>query len=91
MRSVTELLEEGMTPEEILEELLGDFGLEISETIPAQFYCNCSKERVSHAIASINREELDQLIEENEPIEVKCQFCNGAYDFSVEDLKEIVK
>jgi len=91
MRSVTELLEEGMTPEEILEELLGDFGLEISETIPAQFYCNCSKERVSQAIASINREELDQMIEENEPIEVKCQFCNGAYDFSVEDLKEIVK
>lgn len=91
MRSVTELLEEGMTPEEILTELLGDFGLEISQTIPAEFYCNCSKDRVSHAIASINREELVQMIEEKQPIEVKCQFCNGAYDFSVEDLKEIVK
>ena len=91
MRSVTELLEEGMSPEEILIELVGDFGLEISETIPAEFYCNCSKDRVSKAIASISREELNQIIEENEPIEVKCQFCNGAYNFSVEDLKEIMK
>ena len=48
--SVTEMLEQGMTPEQILEEILGDFGLEISDKIPAAFECDCSKERVSRAI-----------------------------------------
>ena len=89
--SVTHLLEQGYTPENLLEELLGNTGLEITDTIPTQFYCNCSKERVEQAIVSIGRKEIQKMIEDGETIEVKCHFCNSAYHYTVEDLKAIIK
>lgn len=89
--SVTSLLEKGYTPEKLLDALLGNVGLEITDTIPTQFYCNCSKERVEKAVASIGRKDIQEMIEEGEDIEVKCHFCNTAYHYSVEDLKKIIK
>lgn len=90
MSSVTALLDQGLTPEELLEELLGDFGLEITDTLPASYYCNCSRERVEKAVVSIGSKEIRDMIQENKPIEVKCQFCERAYTFDVEDLKRIL-
>ena len=89
--SVTSLLEEGYTPESMLEYILGDFGVEITEKIPASFYCNCSKDRVKQAIISIGKKDLKEMVAEGKPIEVKCHFCNTAYTFSIEELKEILK
>ena len=89
--SVTAMLDKGYTPEQILEELFGDLGVEITDMIPAQFYCNCSKERVEQAVASIGRKDLTELIEEGKDIEVKCHFCNTAYNYTVEDLTNILK
>lgn len=89
--SVTDLLEQGHTPESLLEYILGDFGVEITEKIPASFYCNCSKERVEKAIVSLGRKDLMEMINDGEPIEVRCDFCNSAYTFSVDELKEILK
>lgn len=89
VKSVTQLLEDGMTPEEILEHILGDMGLEILDKTPTEFYCNCSKERVAMAIMSVSKDEIDQMIEEGNPIEVKCHFCNTAYNFSIDDLKHL--
>ncbi len=89
IKSVTEMLDSGMTPEQILEEILGEFGLEITDTIKTEFHCDCSKERVGRAIATLSKADLDDMIEDNEPIEVKCHFCNSAYNFSVEELKEL--
>ena len=89
--SVTNMLEKGLTPEGILEEILGDFGLEITDKIPASFACDCSKEKVSRALASINKKDLDAIINDGESIEVKCQFCNHSYTFEVDELKEIGK
>lgn len=87
--SVTQMLERGLAPEQILEEILGEFGLEITDTIPAQFKCDCSKERISKALATISKKDMDDIINDGESIEVKCQFCNTAYKFDVEELKEI--
>lgn len=87
--SVTQMLEEGMSPEEMLSHILGDFGLEILDTLPAAFHCDCSKERISKALATLNPTDMDSIIEENEPIEVKCHFCNTNYAFDVEELKRI--
>ena len=91
IKSVTEMLEDGDTPEKILDNVLGEFGLEITDTMPTAFRCDCSKERVSRALATLNRKDMDDLIKDNEPIEVKCQFCNRAYEFTVEDLKALRK
>lgn len=89
--SVTNMLERGLSPEGILEEILGEMGLEITDTLDTQFYCDCSKEKVSRALASINRKDLDDIINDGESIEVKCHFCNTAYTFDIEELKEIRK
>ena len=89
--SVTEMLEEGNTPEQILEQILGEFGLEITDTVPPPFQCDCSKERGSRALATLGKKELDDIINDGETIEVKCQFCNRAYHFDVDELKSMRK
>ena len=89
--SVTSLLNQGYTPEQLLEVLFEGLGLEVTDTVPAQFYCNCSKERVEHAVASIGRKEIQEMIQDGEDIEVKCHFCNTAYRYTVEELREIIK
>lgn len=91
MASVTSYLDRGFTPERLLEELLGEFGLEILDQMDAEFSCNCSKERVEKVIASVGRKDLNEMIQEGKPIEVKCHFCNTAYEFDVEDLKRIIR
>lgn len=89
--SVTELLNRGLTPEGILEELLGDLGLTVNDAIPTAFSCNCSKERVEKAIISIGSKEIREMIRDGKPIEVKCHFCNEAYSFPIEELKKILE
>lgn len=89
--SVTELLNRGLMPEGILEELLGDLGFTVNDTIPTAFSCNCSKERVEKAIISIGSKEIREMIRDGKPIEVKCHFCNEAYSFNIEELKKILE
>ncbi len=89
--SVTALLDKEYTPEQILEELLGNLDLEITDTMDTRFYCNCSKERVERAVASVGKKEIQEMINEGKDIEVKCHFCNTAYTYTVEDLKKILK
>lgn len=89
--SVTELLEQGYTPEMMLEALLEGMDLEITDTLPARFYCNCSKERVEKAVVSIGREEIQNMIDDGEDIEVKCHFCNTAYQYTIEELQDILE
>ncbi|MEE1077830.1 MAG: Hsp33 family molecular chaperone HslO [Agathobacter sp.] len=91
MDTVTNMLERGLTPEGILEEILGDFGVEINDTIETRFLCDCSKERVSRALSTISKKDLDDIINDGESIEVKCQFCNTPYVFEIEELKELRK
>ena len=88
--SVTDMLEKGMTPEDILEFVLGDLGVEITDKVPTQFYCNCSKERVTKALMGINKAEIKDMINEGQDIEVNCHFCNTNYNFSVEELKKLL-
>lgn len=88
--SVTGMLEEGKTPEGILETLLEGFDIEINDKVPTQFHCNCSKERVEKALISIGRKEIQEMIDEGKEIEMNCHFCNKNYKFSVEDLKRIL-
>jgi len=88
--SITKLLDQDMTPEMILEHILGEFGLEIMDQLPAAYDCNCSKHRVEKAIISIGHKDIQEMIDDNEPIEVNCHFCNSHYIYSVDELKEII-
>lgn len=89
MASITELLEKGDTPELLLKEVLGDIPFEVTERMDTRFHCNCSKERVAKALASIGVNDMQEMIEEGNPIEICCDFCNTRYNFEVEELKEI--
>ena len=91
IHSVTSLLEQGMSPEDMLHHLLGDLDLEILDRMPAQYACNCSKERVAKAIASIGRADLEDMIQAGETIETNCQFCGSHYYFTTEELKSFLK
>ena len=88
---ITSLLDADMTPEMILEHVLGEFGLEIMDKIPTKYECNCTKERVEKAIVSIGKKDIQEMIDDNKPIEVNCHFCNTNYIFEVDELKEIIK
>lgn len=89
--SVTAMLDDGHTPEEMLEKVLEGLDVEVTDTIPVAFECNCSKERIEKAIISIGKKEIQEMIEEDKDIEVKCHFCNTAYNYSVEELKGLLE
>lgn len=89
--SVTDLLKQGITPEAMLEQMLGEFGVEVSQKVPVQYFCNCCKERVTRAIASIGKKDIQEMIDEGESIEVNCQFCDRHYVFTPQELGEILK
>lgn len=88
--SVTAILDQGKTPEEMLGLLLEGMDVEITDTVPTEFYCNCDKKRIEKAIISIGEKDIREMIEEGREIEVKCHFCNSAYTFSVEELKALL-
>ena len=90
LKSVTTLLEEGNTPEQILSLLLGDMGLEITEKTPVRFWCGCSKERVEKVLYSLKKEDLQEMAEEGKEVELHCHFCNTNYVFTADELKKMV-
>ena len=90
IKSVTEMFEDNMTPEDIINELLGDFNVEILDKHDVEFKCDCSEERVLKAVAGLNKNDLQSLIDEGEPLEIRCQYCNKVYNFSIDKLKELM-
>lgn len=89
--SVTSHLDAGETPEDMMAVLFEGMDYTVEDKIPTEFYCNCSKERVSKAVISVGKKELEDMIRDGEPIEVNCHFCNSHYRFTVEELKEMLK
>ena len=91
LSSVTAMLDAGKTPEGMLEVLLFGMNPEITDTLPVEFACNCSNDRVRKALISIGREELQSMIDDAKPIEVNCHFCNKNYNFTVDELKQMIQ
>ena len=88
---VSKLIEQGLTPEEILAELFGKEQVKILEKMPVQFACNCSKDRFANAIIGLGKVEIDAMIEEDGQAEAHCHFCNEKYLFTKEELEEMKK
>lgn len=91
IQSVTAMLDNGHSAEEMLGQVLEGLDVEIVDTFPVQFSCNCSKERIEKVIISIGKKDIQSMIDDGEDIEVKCHFCNTAYQYSVDELKELLK
>ncbi len=89
LEPVTTMLKKGMTPEDMLGEVLKGMDLHVTEKKEVGFVCDCSRERVEGSLAALGKEDLDEIIADDKPVEVKCQFCNHKYEFSIDELKEI--
>lgn len=87
--AISKLIEEGNTPEEILERLFDGGDLKILETMPIEFRCRCSKERIGDAISGLGNDEIQNMIEEDKGASATCHFCNEYYQFTEEELKEL--
>lgn len=90
IHSITSMLDKDMTPEMILDYVLGEFGVEIMERIDTKYHCNCTKERVEKAIISIGKKDIEEMIAENKAVEVNCHFCSTNYTFEVEELEKLL-
>ena len=91
IKSVTSMLDSGMTPEDIAGLLMNGLDFKILEKTPVGFNCGCSRERMAKAVISLGEKEIQEMIDDGEPIELNCQFCKGSYEFSVDELKEMLK
>ncbi len=88
--SITTLLNQGVTPEAMMEQLFEGYDLHIMEQIPTGYHCNCSRDRVYRAVMSIGKNDIQEMIADNKPIEVNCHFCGKHYVFDVDDLKTML-
>ncbi len=88
--SVSRALESGMDAESLLRAVLSDFDMEALETHPVEYRCSCSRDRVSRALISMGREELQAMIDEQGSAELTCQFCDAVYNYTKEDLEELL-
>lgn len=88
--SITALLDQGMEPLDIVKQIFEGYNVEVTDTIPTKWHCNCSKERFSQAVISLGKKEIANLLADNKPIEVNCQFCNSSYTFSPEELENML-
>ncbi len=89
--AVTAMLEQGMTPEDILGQVCGELGVVFKETTEIGYKCYCNRERVEAALISLGREELSEIKNENKPFPVECQFCDDIYTFTPDDIENILK
>lgn len=89
--AVTPMLDDGLTPEEILGQVMGDMGVVFLETTPVEYRCYCSRQRVESALISLGKEELEDIAQEGKTFPVECQFCDTVYSFTPEDIRSILK
>lgn len=89
--AVTPMLADGLTPEAILRRVMADFELEFLEETPVEYRCYCSRERVAATLITIGKKDLQELADGNEPIRIECQFCDAVYEFSPQEIRELIE
>ena len=89
--AVTKMLEAGLTPEDILGQVCGSLGVVFMETTEVEYKCYCSRERVTAALISLGRKELQEIAEEGKTFPIECQFCDEVYEFTTDDIKKLLE
>lgn len=87
---VTPMLSDGLTPEDILRRVMADFELEFLETTEVCYKCYCSRERVASTLITVGKKDLQEMIDEGKPITIECQFCDTKYQFTPDELRELL-
>lgn len=90
LEPVSTMIDNGMSPEDIMNRVLGDFEMEILEKSPLEYYCNCNREKIESVIVSLGNKEIENIIEEDKQAEVVCHFCNTKYQFDEEELEGLL-
>lgn len=90
IKSVSQMIENGMTPEELLTELLGDMDYRIMARKDVQFKCRCSRERSYELLAGLGKKDIEELLSEEDKVEIRCHFCNKTYTFDSEEVEELL-
>ena len=88
--AVTAQLDAGLTPEDLLRQVLPDFELEFLETTPVEYRCYCSRERVTSTLISLGRKELQEIADGGEDVHVGCQFCDTDYVFTPDQVRTLL-
>ena len=88
--AVTKMLEAGMTPEDILGQVCGELGVVFMETTEVSYKCYCTRERVEAALISLGVKELEEIAAEGKTFPVECQFCDTVYQFTPENIRELI-
>ena len=89
--SVTSMLEAGLTPEDILGQVLGNLGVVFMETTEVSYKCYCDRDRVTSALISLGKKELEEIAAEGKTFPISCQFCDTVYEFTPEDVRGLLK
>ncbi|MCR5701631.1 MAG: Hsp33 family molecular chaperone HslO [Lachnospiraceae bacterium] len=88
--SITKLMDNGMTPTDIINELFKDYSINFTNSTTPCYKCDCSKERTYKAVMSIGKAEIEKIIDDKEPIDVECHFCKKSYHFDIDELKTMI-
>lgn len=89
--AVTAMLEAGLTPEDVLGQVMGDLGVAFLETTGVSYKCYCSRDRVTRALISLGKQELAEIMEEGKDFPVECQFCDASYAFTPSDIQKLLE
>lgn len=87
---VSAMIDNGMTPEEIMDDILGDFNMQILEKLDIEYKCDCSREKIEQVVISLGKQEIVDIIEEDGQAEIVCHFCNTKHQFNEENLNKII-
>ena len=88
---ITSMLDKDMSPEDILRFVLGEFDLRINDSMPCCFECDCTRDRVSRALLSVGKKELQDMIDEGKDVELRCHFCSKKYKFTPEEIRKMME
>ena len=89
--AVTKMLDAGLTPEDILGQVCGELGVVFMETTEVEYKCYCTRDRVTAALISLGREDMQEIVNEGKDFQVECQFCDTVYSFTPKEIEKFIK
>lgn len=91
MAPVTTMLKGGVSPAGILRSIFADVDFSIQQERPVVFFCPCSERQIAGMLIGLGREELTRMADEQERVEVVCEYCRKKYEFDRDEIKKLLE